>query len=339
MSSQLQHVLGKMVLKADTDYMAEIGNLESKAYLAPATELRQELKDFQRYKPNGVGLPFAGRSLVKFFPKRWTLWSGVTHSGKTQFVRFLMSHAIKEGEKVLFASLEEEPVELLMEFACMMLATRDLTDDRIDVALDWLDEKLFLFNHTGFIDPDVAVGAAIYAAREHGVTHVVIDSLMMLDIRKDDYERQKELGALLNRVCRQYNLHIHIIVHPRKGGSSQDAMDLYDIQGAQELVALAHSICTLGRAPKSPKKREEWGITGPETDAILKVWKQRGQWNFTGTMEMSYLPVTRQWALSRSHGPRRFLPSDALYPELGIDLLGQENPYDDAQCAKQFGFL
>jgi len=329
----MQKALSGLVLtKSDDEYLSQIGNLESKAYLAPVADLREQAKASMKYRPDGLGLPFGGTSMMRFMPGRWTLWSGVTHSGKTQFVRFLMAHAMKERERVLFASLEEEPVEVVEEFASLMCATRDLNEKRLDAAIDWMDERLLIFNHSGFIEPDVIVGAAIYAAENLGVTQVVIDSMMMLSLRKDDFEGQREFGMLLRRVTRQYNIHIHLIAHPRKSGSSQDQMDLNDIQGAQELAALADNIITLGRVPKSLQKRSDWGIVNEWTGTVLRAWKQRGHWNKVGIMELAYLADTRQWANGPNQGPRRFM-MDELYPELGIDLMGQNNSYDDGQWA------
>jgi len=338
MSSRVQDLLKGVVLReSDDTYLAQVGELESKSYLAAIENLRGGAKKRSNARAAGLGLPFAGNSILRFTPGRWSLWSGTSHGGKTQFLRFLMTHGIKEGEKVLFASLEEEPDEVALEFCAVALATRSFNDERIDTAIDFLEEKLYVFNHSGFIEPDVIVGAAIYAAKNLGVTHVVIDSLMMLSIRKDDFEAQKDLGMLLRRTTRQLGIHIHMVAHPRKGGSSQDMMDMYDIQGAQELVALADSVITLQRAPKNPKKRDEWGITA-DCDALLRVWKQRGEWNMTGHLELGYLPGPRQWAIKREHGPRRFMP-DQIYPELGIDLMGKENPYDDPHYAAQYAFV
>jgi twinkle protein len=328
----MDKALKGLVMKQDVDYLEQIAELESRPYLAYPANLLDDLKRHIKHQPTGLGLPFAGTSLLRFVPGRWSLWSGPAFSGKTAFLRFLMTHAIKEGERVFFASLEEEPVLVAKEFCTTVLTMRQLDERRVEDAIDWLDDRLVIFNHSGFIEPDVVIGAAIYAAKEFGITHAVIDSLMMLSIRKDDFDAQKELGMKLNRATRQYGIHFHLVVHPRKTTSSQDMMDMYDIQGAQELVALAHTVATIQRAPSSPKKREEWGIGGPgslgdKCDSVLRAWKQRGDWNRVGMLELAYLPRGRQWALHPEHGHRRFMPDD-MYSALQIKF-EKRNPYDD----------
>jgi hypothetical protein len=127
-------------------------------------------------------------------------------------------------------------------------------------------------------------------------------------------------------------MHLHLIAHPRKTENSDVLMDINDVQGASELVSLSHLAVTLQRMPRQEKNRAAWGLMGRTdlgTDAhsVLRVWKQRGDWNRTGTVEMAYLHKYRQWSLHADSGPRKFLGISA-YRELGLTKLGV-NPYDD----------
>jgi KaiC/GvpD/RAD55 family RecA-like ATPase len=323
--------LEKLVMKEDVDYLAQLGELQSKSYLTLAQNLTDAVKKRAKHQPEGLDLPLGGTSILRFVPGRWTVWAGPTHHGKTQFLRFVMTHGMKKGYRVLFASLEDDPEDIVYEFCAMALGTRRLDDQRIDAAMEWFEDRLTIFNHTGFIDPNVMLGAIIYAAKEYGVKHAVIDSLMMMSIRKDDYEGQKEFGMQLNRVTKQYDIHVHLIVHPRKTANSDELMDLNDIQGASELASLSHVAVTLQRMPRVEKNRAAWGLMektdlGTKAHSVLRVWKQRGDWNRTGTVEMAYLPGPRQWSLHAEAGPRRFLGA-GTYRELGIGM--KPNPYDD----------
>lgn len=331
----MDELLKGMVIKEDEDYLAEIGAMESKSLLSPVVDLHQAVKARLAVRSeNLLGLPWGGRSPMRFAPGRWTLWSGPTHHGKSALLNLLALHGAKLGHKFLICAMEEDAEAEAKELAALCLCDRRAlwNDEALEHAFYWMAKKIILFTHSGFVAPDVLLGAAIHAAKEHGVTHVVIDSLMMLDMRKDDYDAQKRLGALMNRVTKQYGIHIHIVVHPRKSMTSMEMMDIYDIQGAQELVALAHSIAIVQRAPRMPKQRLEWDIKDG-TDGILKIAKQRGDMNFTGIYELAYLPKWRQLALARDHGPRRFIPDD-WFPMLSIDLQGLVNPYDDPEMGQ-----
>lgn len=332
MTSRMEKGLAKLLMNEDQDYLAQLGELKSKSYLTLAPNLTDAVKLRAKHRPEGLDLPLGGTSILRFVPGRWTVWAGPTHAGKTQYLRFIMTHAMKLGYKVMFASLEDDPEDVAYEFCSMALGTRKLDDARIDAAMEWFEDRLVVFNHTGFVDPNVMLGAVIYAAKEYGVKHAVIDSLMMMSMRKDDYEGQKEFGMTLNRVAKQYDIHIHLIVHPRKTASSDALMDINDIQGASELAALSHLAVTLQRMPRSEKNRAEWGLMartdlGTDAHSVLRVWKQRGDWNRTGTVEMAYLPKFRQWALHADSGPRNFLGT-STYQHLGLGRRGF-NPYDD----------
>src|SRR6185437_14830640 len=114
-----------------------------------------------------------------------------------------------------------------------------------------------------------------------------------------DYDGQREMGNMLGRLARESDAHIHLVAHPRKTANSRASMDLYDIRGAQDIVAQADLVMTLER-----KHEEEW-------DAELTVWKQRGDINWIGKLKLYYEKQSRQLLLSRFDQPARYLPEAA----------------------------
>lgn len=326
----MEQGLARITMKADADYLAEIGSMESRSYLAPVKDLLEAVKKRLATKVDSMlGMPWGGKSPMRFAPGRWTLWSGPTHHGKSALLNLLALHGAKTGHKFLICAMEEDAEAEAKELAALVLTERQALwhDSALNCAFEWMDDKVWLFTHSGFVAPDLLLGAAIHAAKHHGVTHVVIDSLMMLDIRKDDYNGQRELGAKLNRVTKQYGIHIHIVAHPTKAIDHTRPMETSDVAGAQELGALAHSIAIVQRAPRAAKLRAEWDIKDG-TDGIINITKQRGDLNFVGIFELAYLAKYRQLALSREDGPRRFMP-DSWYQDLGIEIGGLINPLDD----------
>ena len=251
---------------------------------------------------NALTLPWnEAHDSVRFLPGKTTIWSGPTFSGKTQFLRQLMLWALKGDQRVFFASLEEEPVEVYREFISTCAHRRDPSRQFIEWCLDTWDQRLFVFDSTEMISPERLLGLAQFAAKKYGITHVVIDSLMRLSLRMDDYEGQRQMGNLISRVARLAGVHIHLVAHPRKTLNSRQSMDLYDIRGAQDIIAQADLVVTLER--KHGEDRQ--------CDAELTVWKQRGDINWIGTMRLHYDRPSRQLKYRAYDAPMRFLPDEA----------------------------
>lgn len=299
--------LSRFMVRDDRDYIAELGNLDSKGYLLRPEDLRLRATQSIRFPERGLTLPWPGCQLLQITPRRWSVWSGPTFHGKTSFLRFLMLYALSRGEKVLFCSLEEDPYEVLREFIFFAACQRHSINDKfIEWCCDMWDGVLHIFNHTGFVDPAVILGVACYAARELGVQHVVVDSLMKIDLSKEDYEGQRQFTNTLDRVCRQHPFHVYLVAHLKKTGNSQDLMDMNDIEGAKEILAQAHSIVTMQRAPQNPALREKHQIP-PGVAALLRVWKQRGDHNQTGTLPLFFDQPSRQWKHEQFAPPLRLM--------------------------------
>lgn len=337
MNDRMAERMAKLELRRDDrDYLSALGSLESKSLLVSPSAIIGRVKAAMREPQRGLWLPWHSESasISRFMPGRWSLWSGPTGSGKTQLLRTLMLHALSRRLGVLFISLEEEPEVVLKEFMCAAACRRDLNDTFMDWCVaDW-EHRLYIFEHSGYVLPNVALGAAAYAADELGVKHVVIDSRMRLKIRKDDLDAEGEIAATIARIVKQKKIHLHLVVHPRKTLNSQEMMDLYDVQGAQELVANADNVITLQRAPKVEKIRKANEI--PDwCDAIYRQWKQRGDWDVTGVQHLVYHHGARQWgmALPQDHEipgkrppvtpPVRFAPRD-VYIEAGYETQGHD---------------
>jgi twinkle protein len=149
------------------------------------------------------------------------------------------------------------------------------------------------------IDPTLLMGIIRYAADQHGINHVVIDSLMRLAMRTDDYDGQREMGNMLKRLAKLADIHVHLVVHPRKTVSSRAPMDMYDIRGAQDIVAQADLVAILERQYGEP------------FDTLLTIFKQRGDTNWIGSMKLYYETASRQWMFDRFDSPARYLPQEA----------------------------
>ena len=289
-------------MRDDHDWLLDLGKRQGESRLMGSmhpTALAL-IKQFRRPLSDGLCLPWSSASdYVRFMPGKVTIWSGPTFSGKTAFLRQLMLHALANQHKVLFMSLEESPKDVWREFICMAVGTRTPTPAQVEWCLDVWDERLFVFDSTEMIEPTLLMGISRYAIETYGVTQVVLDSLMRTSLRVDDFDGQRELGNLLGRAATLSDAHYHVVAHPRKTANSRVAMDLYDIRGAQDIVAQADSVATLERKH------------GEEYDALLTLWKQRGDVNWIGSMRLFFEKQSRQLLFSRTDQPTRYLPDEA----------------------------
>lgn len=293
------------VTRDDYDWLLELGREQGQSRIMDSLhESAQKLvRQFRPPIADALTLPWLeARDAVRFMPGKVSVWSGPTFSGKTAFLRQLMLHAIANGHRVLFMSLEEEPDDVWREFMCTASLTRSPTPHQRQYCLDVWENKLFVLDSTEMIEPDLAMGIVRHAADKLGVTHVVIDSLMRLSIRTDDYEGQRAMGNMLGRVARKSGAHIHLVAHPRKTANSRDSMDLYDIRGAQDIVAQADLVLTLER------KR----VDGAPDHNVLTLWKQRGDTNWIGAIQCYYHAASRQLLYRSYDEPTRYLPADAF---------------------------
>lgn len=294
----------------DRDYMLELGRRQGLSRILGASSMHKLIEQFRPPQSDGLSLPWEDqRQRLSFMPGKVSIWSGPSFAGKTALLRQLMLHAITQtNRRALFISLEEEPDEVWREFTCMAAHTRTPSRTQIEAAEQVFEGKLWVFDSDEPIDPIVLFGIIRFAVERYGFSQIVIDSLMRLNLRTDDFDGQREMGNTLGRLAKATKTHIHLVAHPRKTANSRDEMDLYDIRGAQDIVAQADLVLTLERMHKA-------GV-GDHTN-VLTVWKQRGDINWIGKIKLWYCGKSRQLKSKDYEAPVRYLP-DSVFEELPL---------------------
>ncbi len=236
----------------------------------------------------GQTIPFSKTSgKVHFRDGELSLWSGESGSGKSQLVGQCICHWVSRGARVLLVSLEMAPAQTLRRMVKQSTGGKDPNEPVIRYALEWLGEGLLLYDHVGKINIPSMLEAFEYARARYGCTTFVIDSLMRLGVKSDDYVGQEELVFQLVDWAIANNVHVHLVAHTRKkdhsyaGPPRQD-----DVKGASELVQNSFNVLLIHRN----RKREET-LNNPETEpeeaekarvqagVSLSVVKQRnGDW-------------------------------------------------------------
>lgn len=267
---------------------------DDKSRIVPAESLaeraRREILLGAEAEP-GLLLPWGKtRGKVLLRPGKLSVWAGWSRHGKTQMLKQAMLHGCREGERVLFCSLEEEVIDLWKDMAWIGCAGPDPTPKTLDRFVQLITGKLWMYDQQGTVEPRRMLALIRYAAAELKVAHVVIDSLMMLALDRDDYEAQARFVGDLKTVAKDTGVHAHLVAHMRKRdgkGGEESPGSLHDISGGHEIGSKADSVFVVWR------NREWKDQTKPEV--ILRVDKQRGRVNWTGNIGLNTHAASRQF--------------------------------------------
>ena len=119
-----------------------------------------------------------------------------------------------------------------------------------------------------------------YCAKEKGITHFVIDSLMKCVSGEDDYNGQKEFVDELTSIARDNGMHIHLVHHVKKPADENHKPGKYDFKGTGAITDQVDNVIAVWRNKAKEKNREAGKlVSDQEPDALLICDKQRnGEW-------------------------------------------------------------
>jgi twinkle protein len=149
-------------------------------------------------------------------PGKLAVWAGWTHHGKTQMLKQVMLHAIRQSERPLIASMEEEVLEVWEDLGKMACGREDPTVREAKKFCEYVRGKLWLYDQQGRISPRKMVAVIRYAAAELKITQAVVDSLMMLAVDRDDYDAQARFVGDLKAAAKDTGVTVHLVAHMRK---------------------------------------------------------------------------------------------------------------------------
>jgi twinkle protein len=165
----------------------------------------------------GAYLPWEkAQDRLRLRPGEVTVWAGPNGSWKSALTTQVALGLMRQGERVLIASFEMRPARTLSRMACMAAGTDQPAIPYVRTLARWSDDRLWVFDHYGECDPRKAVAVCRYAARDLGVRHVVIDSLMKCVVDPEDYRGQKLMVGELCTLAMAHGAHVHLVAHLRK---------------------------------------------------------------------------------------------------------------------------
>ena len=252
----------------------------------------------------GISLPWAKVSgHVRLRKGKVSIWAGLTHHGKTTVLKQICMHLAKCGEKVCIASLEEFPEETFADLVRMAVGNSATNDEALRMVAEWATGKIWLYDQQGMIRADRMLAVAAYAAKQKGVTHFVIDSLMKMGVASDDFEGQRIFFNRVTAYAKALNMHIHVVCHMRKQGD-ESLPGIMGVRGASAMIDQTDNIFIVWR-----DKREDRLPSEPA--GLLIVEKQRGQRpNWLGSVRLWYDGPTGQFVDGPDNRPMAFLTQE-----------------------------
>lgn len=255
--------------------------------------------NYADYIPSGITA--IDSHVVGFRRGQVSVWTGKRGCGKSSMLNMLILNAAQRGYKSalwtgeLNADLEKEWLTLQAagkQYA-ELVPGRDIYTVREAVAAridKWLDKYFWLFNNKYGENFGQIEGQIRQLYNDEKIDVVLLDNLMVLDIKSLDenkYDRQSILLQKLHDLAEELNIHIHLVAHPHK---SLGYIQVDNISGSGDISNKAQNIFIMARAntndfrvnaPQYINKIEMQDIEDSRCTNIVEIGKFRTR----GTMQ------------------------------------------------------
>jgi twinkle protein len=225
--------------------------------------------------PKYPKLPFIG-AWVYFAPGEVTLWGGFNGSGKSMLTGQVVTEFAEGGQKICIASFEMKPAKTLVRINRQSFCTAVPSRNQVEGFLARNDGRIWLYDQQGTVKADRMIAVVKHCAEKLGCHHIVIDSLMKCVMGEDDYNGQKRFVDELTAAARDYNTHIHLVAHLKKGDTDERLPTRMDIKGTGAISDLVDNVLILWRNKKKERDTDAGKqVNDSDPDSILICDKNR----------------------------------------------------------------
>lgn len=300
-------------LSTDINFLEFLGLQESQKIL-PMTDYLDEVKNYfaGNVRQTGERMPWEKtHDLIRFRPCEVSLWAGYNGHGKSLILGQVLAH-FPQSVQCLIASLEMAPRATIARMIRQTLAGGFPSDTYVDQFGEATD-NLYIYDQTDTTDANVILGMVHYAAKELGMNHVVIDSLMKCGISPEDLPKQKDFVDRLCWAAKTHEIHIHLVHHIRKGVNELDPPGKSDIKGAGEIVDLVDNVIITHRNKRKELKIQAQKPTDDPLDekvtkapdVFVDVAKQRHD-DFEGKIGLGFHKASQSYTERPGGNPVRW---------------------------------
>ena len=241
-----------------------------------------------------------------------TVWTGYNGHGKSLLLSQVLLGLISQGERVVQFSGEMTPERQLKRMVKQASGLDRPSRDYIDAIGEWLNDSLWVYNKLGSATIKRLLEVFSYATKRYGVTHLVIDSLMMTDVPDDGagfITMQKNALQSLCNFAKRNNVHVHLVAHPRKGADESKGPGKQDVAGSSKITDGADNVFTVWSANKDASKPDE----EDKPDARLELVKQRNGDIQHKTLNLGFHKESQQYTANKRNRPVSYVPFEREY--------------------------
>jgi twinkle protein len=228
-----------------------------------------------------------------------SVWTGKRGEGKSTLLSQIMIESVNVDKKVCCYSGEMRADRFQYWCHLQMAGKSNITSyfdkargketyfvnkEITETMKRWYRGKFYLYDNNIVQNSEESSILKIftYAVKKYDCKVFLIDNLMTARLGSnndnDFYRQQSNFVRDLVEFAGKYNVHIHLVAHPKKtkGGLEND-----DISGASEITNLAHNVFSVER------------VEGGQCDVAIKILKHRWEGS-KETIGLNYCKVSRR---------------------------------------------
>ena len=219
-----------------------------------------------------------------------TIISGINGSGKTTWLNMLALNAAQTDRTTVIWS-GELPANRLKSWLFQAAAGKGYLDFNngiytagkryVNVIQNWLDSRVYIYNNDYGNEYNQIITDIKTFNEKGNVKLFILDNMMAMDLSAlsgDKYEQQKAFILGLKELAKKTNIHIVLVVHPRKETTllrKEGVCGSSDLTNAVDNVVLIHRVNTdFIRRAEEFWKHDKVAVLA-EYDNVIEVVKNR----------------------------------------------------------------
>ena len=229
-----------------------------------------ELTSFERIDITKIKTYRTGFAGLDKYLKGWrvgelTIWTGKRQSGKSTMIGQCILQLVEENEKIFVYTgelsknhfrewlyLQANGEEKLKKIFNEISNDNDyIVENKVfDKISNWIKNKVYLYDKEDVAKETELINIIKKIRIKKDCRVFVIDNLttVKLDSLSDNfYRQQSEFISNLKAICRNYDTHIHLVVHPKKVEDGAKEVKVSDIGGSGDISNLADNVIIIER--------------------------------------------------------------------------------------------
>lgn len=237
-----------------------------------------------------TGLKPIDKVLQKLYFGTLTILSGRPGSGKTSLIDQTAAMAMDNGDSVFLFSKELPPRLSANWFNTIIAGRRNLREieqpdgssyyvvpyETQKKMQDFYKNKLLIYKDSEPNDCDSVLHSAEDCVRKYGAKLIILDNLMMIDLKASADNMNLAQTDLVNRLiafASKFNVAVVLVAHPKKTQDMTSDVSMYDISGTSNLINLA--IRSIGLRRVSQKEKDDARNKWHNYDVVATIIKDR----------------------------------------------------------------